>query len=261
MLTINDRVDNILKKIPDATPFAVAIALRVNKVKAARLLRLRRIATGSEVVCHSGKADQIHRILKGRKNLDIYESNGERGTSGEPGHCSLAYAKHGNVTSMWTKDGDIMDTTYQLLLSKKLQDVIDLDPWLEAMDPLGAGILRALKPRGLLFLTWGPDSQFRRWIAARARSVCYNGREMLDGESRNKVVVREALRVGRTAKLIEEIRFDNMLRQVWDIRQIMTTTYRKTREDLQTVKDIAAATGLWAPMNVVADMKKAVHEA
>ena len=260
MLTLPQRTSNILKAIPDAKPAIVAIALGISRDKAANLLRLGRIALGAEIMHHPGKAAQIHRILKGRKNLDIYESNGELGTSGQPGHCSLAYAKYGDVTSMWTKDGDIMETTYKALLSKKLYDVLDLDPYQDAVEPLGAGVLNVLKPRGVLFLTWGPESQLRRWVQARARALCYAGVERLEGAVRNVVVQREALRSGRKVRFIEEVRFDDTTRQVWEVTAITESTPR-TRLELEAIRKVVTDAGVWAPMNLVDSMKKAVHEA
>lgn len=188
----------------------------LSKVQTSR--RLYNMSKGSECMSHSGKADQIIRVLGNRSNLSIYETCAELGQTGRLGHCSQAYGKYGNVVSKVTKDGCIVDVTKNTVESGATFDVVDADTYsavATARVIVDGGLMHLLKPRGHLFLTWTGLRNLKKFWPLDL--LVYFGTTNPTTEDFNRLVFQTALKAGHVVRLVNSEQFDATLRQAWEV--------------------------------------------
>lgn len=139
----------------------VAEQLEVKYEHASYLARKWKKERGDSTMHHPEKASQVERLKPWLPQgpLTIYETCGELGTSGRPGHMYHEWAKLGSVVSRHTKDGDMFHLVREQVRNGLTYDVVDADVYSRAWQMLDEGLVRMVKPGGLLICSWPSSSR------------------------------------------------------------------------------------------------------
>jgi hypothetical protein len=179
---------------------------------------------------HTEKAELIHRLLKGRSGLRIFEPCAYQG-DGKPGVCSRAYSDYADPLQhrrLGRGDGDWMFHIRLSLLRSDKYDVVDLDSYGDPSRPLWSGVSELIDDGGLLFLTFPIVSHAHRFPHPRSivegaygcpkpgASACignalralvmYQCHGELVGIASHDSVLRVALRCTRIARRMRDVR-------------------------------------------------------
>jgi hypothetical protein len=167
---------------------------------------------GSPRIHHGGKKQMIDRLLRGRSDLKIYESCSYM-DDGKIGVCRVAYEKYGTVTGFSKKHGDwTMVLRVHLITQEGTYDVVDVDGYRGPEPMLLNGVVRLLRPNGLLILTWPSPTDYARHIGPQVEARMFYGTtrpSVLDYE----ICATRLCRLhGYAAKRVDYARYGNMHR-------------------------------------------------
>lgn len=112
----------------------------------------------------------IHRLLKGRHGLKVFEPCAYQG-DGKPGVCSKAYALYADDDAHVKRgpnDGDWMQSIRVQQLAGNKFDVVDLDSYGDPSRPLWGGVSELVNDGGLLFITFPVVSHAHRFPHPRS---------------------------------------------------------------------------------------------